>query len=52
VLLNGDLGLLAEAEFPDGTTLRGTLAFAVTGGRLAAVYNQVNPAKLTRLPTN
>ena len=52
VLLNGDLGLLAEADFPDGSMLRGTMAFAVTGGQLTAVYNQVNPAKLTRIPTN
>lgn len=50
VLLNGDLGLVSEADLPDGSTLRGTTAFAVAGGRLTAVYNQVNPTKLTRVP--
>jgi RNA polymerase sigma-70 factor (ECF subfamily) len=51
VLLNGDLGLLAEADLPDGSMLRGTMAFGFAGGRLTAVYNQVNPTKLTRVPS-
>jgi RNA polymerase sigma-70 factor (ECF subfamily) len=50
VLLNGDLGLLAEADLPDGSMLRGTMAFGFAGDRLTAVYNQVNPTKLTRVP--
>jgi RNA polymerase sigma-70 factor, ECF subfamily len=50
VRLNGDLGVLAELVLPDGSRLRGTMAFAVAGGRLTGIFNQVNPAKLTRLP--
>jgi RNA polymerase sigma-70 factor (ECF subfamily) len=50
VLLNGDLGLLLEAELPDGTTLRGTMAFAIVDGRLTGIFSQVNPAKLERVP--
>jgi RNA polymerase sigma-70 factor (ECF subfamily) len=46
VLLNGDYGLLGEVELPDGTHLRGAIAFAVADGRLTGIFNQVNPAKL------
>lgn len=51
VLINGSLGVSAEFDLPDGVTLRGTMAFAVDGGQLSAVYNQVNPAKLTHVPS-
>ncbi|HYN97932.1 MAG TPA: RNA polymerase sigma factor SigJ [Pilimelia sp.] len=50
VLINGSLGLLAEAEYPDGATLRFTVAFAIHDGRITGVFNQLNPAKLTGLP--
>jgi RNA polymerase sigma-70 factor (ECF subfamily) len=50
VLINGGLGVLAEAELPDGSRLRGTMAFAVAGGRLTGVFNQANPAKLVQVP--
>jgi len=50
VLINGDLGMLAETELPDGSRLRGTMAFAVAGGRLTGIFNQANPAKLVQIP--
>jgi RNA polymerase sigma-70 factor, ECF subfamily len=46
VLVNGDLGLLGEFTLPDGSTLRGTMAFAIAGGRITGLFNQVNPNKL------
>jgi RNA polymerase sigma-70 factor (ECF subfamily) len=49
VLVNGDLGLLIEAAAPDGTRQLGVMAFAVTDGRIQAVHNQLNPAKLDRV---
>lgn len=48
VLVNGDLGMLFELEFADGTVWRGTTAFTIDGGRITAVFNQLNPAKLGR----
>lgn len=53
VLLNGDFGLFGEVTMPDGTALRGTMAFAIADGRVTGVFNQVNPDKLrhVRLPT-
>ncbi|MPZ27617.1 MAG: sigma-70 family RNA polymerase sigma factor [Micromonosporaceae bacterium] len=50
VRINGDLGLFIDILLPDGDHLRGTLAFAISGGRITAIYSQVNPAKLARLP--
>lgn len=50
VRLNGDLGLLVEVEEPDRTRIRGTIAFAIADGRITGIFNQVNPAKLSRLP--
>lgn len=50
VRLNGELGLLADVDLADGTWIRGTIAFAIAGGRVTGIFNQVNPAKLTRLP--
>jgi RNA polymerase sigma-70 factor (ECF subfamily) len=50
VLVNGDLGLLTETTYPDGQTLRLVMVFAVADGRIVAVYNQLNPAKLDRVP--
>jgi RNA polymerase sigma-70 factor (ECF subfamily) len=50
VLLNGDIGFMAEIEQPDGERLAGTMAVTVAGGRITGVFNQLNPAKLTGLP--
>ncbi|NJC69265.1 RNA polymerase sigma factor SigJ [Planosporangium thailandense] len=50
VLVNGDLGLLAETTYPNGQTLRLVMAFTVADGRITAVYDQLNPAKLARVP--
>jgi RNA polymerase sigma-70 factor (ECF subfamily) len=51
VLVNGDLGLLVEGEYPPGSTLRLVMSFAVADGRVSALYHQVNPAKLDRVPS-
>jgi RNA polymerase sigma-70 factor (ECF subfamily) len=50
VLVNGDLGLLARARYPDDAVITFVMTFAVADGRITAVYNQLNPAKLTRVP--
>ena len=53
VLVNGDLGLLFPAFPGDGAHPplgRRVSCFAVRGGRIAAVYDVVNPDKLTRFP--
>ena len=46
VLVNGDLGLFAHGWHPDGREFRSVLSLAVEDGRITAVYNQLNPAKL------
>jgi RNA polymerase sigma-70 factor (ECF subfamily) len=51
VLVNGDLGLLIESPWPDGTPgLRVVMALAIADGRITAIFDQLNPAKLDRLP--
>jgi RNA polymerase sigma-70 factor (ECF subfamily) len=50
VLVNGDLGLLIEAVDPVQVTQRVVMSFTVLDGRITAIYNQLNPAKLDRLP--
>lgn len=50
VLVNGDLGLVVEAAFPDGRTSRVVMGFAVAGGCITAIFDQLNPAKLARVP--
>jgi RNA polymerase sigma-70 factor (ECF subfamily) len=50
VLVNGDLGLLVEAAGPDGSTQLVVMGFALADGRITAIYNQLNPAKLDRVP--
>ena len=53
VLVNGDLGLLFPAFPGDGAHPplgRRVSCFAVRGGRIVAVYDVVNPDKLTRFP--
>ncbi|WP_442933317.1 RNA polymerase sigma factor SigJ [Micromonospora psammae] len=49
VLVNGALGLRFEIVLNDGRTLRLVSAFAVDGGRITGIFNQLNPEKLTRL---
>jgi RNA polymerase sigma-70 factor (ECF subfamily) len=53
VLVNGDLGMIVpalpgDAEHP--ALDRRVTTFAVRDGRLAALYEVVNPDKLTRVP--
>jgi RNA polymerase sigma-70 factor (ECF subfamily) len=55
VLVNGALGFLVEAEpdigAPPGTDgLRMVVAFSVADGRITGVFDQLNPAKLSRVP--
>jgi RNA polymerase sigma-70 factor (ECF subfamily) len=50
VLVNGDLGLLVEAVGEAGPALRVVMGFAVADGRITAVYDQLNPAKLGHVP--
>jgi RNA polymerase sigma-70 factor (ECF subfamily) len=63
VLVNGERGLLWEARTTDGsplpgprgaaalTTVRVVMAFGIADGRITGIYDQVNPAKLARVPT-
>jgi RNA polymerase sigma-70 factor (ECF subfamily) len=46
VLVNGDAGVLVRGEYLDGRRLLFVLTVAVADGRITAVYNQLNPAKL------
>jgi RNA polymerase sigma-70 factor (ECF subfamily) len=50
VLVNGDLGVLVEATYVTGEIARIVMGFAVADGRVIAVFNQLNPAKLDRVP--
>jgi RNA polymerase sigma-70 factor (ECF subfamily) len=50
VLVNGDLGLLIEGTYPDGSSQRLVIAFVVADGRITAMFHQLNPAKLARVP--
>jgi RNA polymerase sigma-70 factor, ECF subfamily len=50
VLVNGDLGLLIEATYPDGGTQRLVMGFAIADGRVTAIYDQLNPGKLAAVP--
>jgi RNA polymerase sigma-70 factor, ECF subfamily len=50
VLVNGDLGLLIEAHYPDGRALRFVFAPAIADGRITAIFDQLNPAKLAGVP--
>jgi RNA polymerase sigma-70 factor (ECF subfamily) len=62
VLVNGDLGLVIEAIAAPGgrlpapagahlDLLRLVLSFTVVDGRITAILNQLNPTKLTHVPT-
>jgi RNA polymerase sigma-70 factor (ECF subfamily) len=46
ILVNGDAGVLVRGRYPDGRPLLFVLTVAVADGRVTAVYNQLNPAKL------
>ncbi|MEV8507268.1 RNA polymerase sigma factor SigJ [Actinoplanes sp. NPDC051475] len=46
VLVNGDAGVLVSGRYADGRELLSVLSVAVADGRVTAVYNQLNPAKL------
>jgi RNA polymerase sigma-70 factor (ECF subfamily) len=51
VLVNGDLGLAVDPVQPGGEHgFLIVMAFAVDGGRITAMFNQLNPDKLTRSP--
>lgn len=50
VLVNGDHGLLFEVSHPQWGTLRFTMGFTVADGRITAIYDQANPAKLGTVP--
>jgi RNA polymerase sigma-70 factor (ECF subfamily) len=50
VLVNDDLGFLVEGVYPDGTSQLMVMAFAVADGRILAIYDQLNPAKLDSVP--
>jgi RNA polymerase sigma-70 factor (ECF subfamily) len=49
VLVNGDAGVLIRGDYLDGRPLLMVLTVAVDDGRVTAVYNQLNPAKLGSL---
>jgi RNA polymerase sigma-70 factor (ECF subfamily) len=46
VLVNGDLGLLVRGRWHSGQELLSVLSMAVADGRITAIFNQLNPAKL------
>jgi RNA polymerase sigma-70 factor (ECF subfamily) len=50
ILVNGELGLLGELTFGSGEVQRLVMAFAVADGRITAIFDQVNPAKLRSVP--
>lgn len=49
VLVNGDAGVLVRGYYLDGRRLVAVLTAAVADGRVTALYNQLNPAKLGSL---
>jgi RNA polymerase sigma-70 factor (ECF subfamily) len=49
VLVNGDVGLVIRGRFQDGRSLRSVVVLTVADGRVTAVYNQLDPAKLRSL---
>ena len=49
VLVNGDAGVLIRGDYNDGGRLAAVVTVAVSDGRITAVYNQLNPAKLGSL---
>lgn len=49
ITVNGDPGLLVRGTYHDGRKLLSVLALAVADGRITALYQQLNPAKLAGL---
>jgi RNA polymerase sigma-70 factor, ECF subfamily len=49
VLVNGALGILARGTYLDGRELLSVVGLAIADGRITAIYNQLNPAKLGSL---
>jgi RNA polymerase sigma-70 factor (ECF subfamily) len=49
VLVNGAAGVVIRGAYRDGRRLLSVLTVAVADGRITAVYNQLNPAKLGSL---
>ncbi|MFC5287559.1 sigma-70 family RNA polymerase sigma factor [Actinokineospora guangxiensis] len=50
VLVNGDLGMLAPEVTGERTLNRRVTTFTIRDGRVVAIYDIVNPDKLTRVP--
>jgi RNA polymerase sigma-70 factor (ECF subfamily) len=50
VLINGDLGLLIDGIDAHGTPSFLTMSMTMADGRITALYNQLNPQKLGRVP--
>jgi RNA polymerase sigma-70 factor (ECF subfamily) len=50
VLVNGDLGLLYEARYTSGETVRLVMGLAIADGRITGVFDQINPAKMGAVP--
>jgi RNA polymerase sigma-70 factor (ECF subfamily) len=50
VLINGDLGLMYEARYHNGETIRLVMGLAVADERITGIFNQLNPAKLAAVP--
>ncbi|MEV4823670.1 RNA polymerase sigma factor SigJ [Micromonospora sp. NPDC049274] len=50
VLVDGALGLHLEMTHSDGRPIRLVTAFAVDGGLITGIFNQLNPEKLADLP--
>jgi RNA polymerase sigma-70 factor, ECF subfamily len=50
VEVNGGLGVVVEASYQGGT-FRSVMSFSMDGDRITGVYNQLNPEKVTRVPT-
>jgi RNA polymerase sigma-70 factor (ECF subfamily) len=49
VLVNGEVGFRVRGFYSDGRPLLSVVGLAVADGRITAIYNQLNPAKLTSL---
>jgi RNA polymerase sigma-70 factor (ECF subfamily) len=49
VLVNGDMGVVVRGFYNDGRKLLSVMSITVADGQITALYNQLNPAKLTSL---
>jgi RNA polymerase sigma-70 factor (ECF subfamily) len=49
VLVNGNLGVVVRGFYDDGRPVLSVVGFAVADGRITAIFNQLNPGKLTSL---